>query len=158
MPFQQGETYGFVAVTLVPRFLWPDKPSVNDANRFYQVGCCSTAENDLANVSIAVGSLAEGYINFGWPGVMGVMLFIGIILGIYQRTFVAAQSSTLFLALGLTLIPGFLAVESQLGQYLGGLIQQMALATAVFLPVAQRRGIVRGAQSHGLAHLRTFSR
>jgi hypothetical protein len=90
-------------------------------------------------VSIAVGSLAEGFINFGWIGVVGVMLLLGIVLGIYQRTFVAAESSPLFLAIGLTLIPGFLALESQLGQYLGGIVQQAAMTVVVFLPIVKRR-------------------
>ena len=137
--FQEGATYRFLAVTLIPRMLWPDKPTVNDANKFYQVAYGLTTESGLDNVSIAVGSLAEGFINFGWAGVVGVMLFIGGVLGVYQRTFVVAESSTLFLAIGLTLVPGFLALESQLGQYLGGMIQQMLLTLIVFLPIVRRR-------------------
>src|SRR5436190_11656676 len=137
--FQEGATYRFLAVTLIPRMLWPDKPTVNDANKFYQVAYGLTTESGLDNVSIAVGSLAEGFINFGWAGVIGVMLLIGVILGVYQRTLVVAESSTLFLAIGLTLVPGFLALESQLGQYLGGIIQQMLLTVAVFLPIIRRR-------------------
>jgi uncharacterized membrane protein YfbV (UPF0208 family) len=139
VPFLNGDTYRFLAVTLIPRALWPDKPTVNDANRFYQVAYGLTAERRLDSVSIAVGSLAEGFINFGWPGVVGVMVLIGIILGVYQRTLVVAESSTLFLAIGLTLVPGLLAVESQLGQYLGGIVQQMLLTIAVFLPIVRRR-------------------
>jgi hypothetical protein len=139
VPFQGGDTYRFMAVTLIPRVLWPDKPTVNDANRFYQVAYGLTAENRLDTVSIAVGSLAEGFINFGWAGVIGVMLLIGVVLGVYQRTLVVAESSTLFLAIGLTLVPGFLALESQLGQYLGGIVQQMLLTLAVFLPIVRRR-------------------
>jgi hypothetical protein len=73
VPFQGGQTYAFVAVTLVPRFLWPDKPSVNDANRFYQRAYGLTAERQLAGVSIAVGVLGEAFINFGWPGVIVMM-------------------------------------------------------------------------------------
>src|SRR5204863_2608490 len=141
-------TYRFVAVTLIPRFLWPDKPTVNDANRFYQVAYGLTTEGNLDAVSIAVGSLAEGFINFGWTGVVGVMLLIGIILGAYQRTLVGAESSTLFLAIGLTLVPGLISVESQLGQYVGGMIQQMVLTVILFLPVARRR-------SHGAEPVRT---
>jgi hypothetical protein len=138
VPFQEGETYRFLIVTLIPRLFWPDKPTVNDANKFYQVAYGLTTEKGLAGVSIAVGSLAEGYINFGWFGAIGVMLLIGTVFGIYQRTFVLTQSSALFLAIGLTLIPGFLAVESQLGQYLGGIVQQIAVTVAVFLPVMRR--------------------
>jgi hypothetical protein len=147
VPFQEGQTYRFMAVTIIPRALWPDKPTVNDANKFYQVAYGLTSEKGLQGVSIAVGSLAEGFINFGWGGVIGIMLLLGIVLGIYQRTFLAAQSSTLFLAIGLTLIPGFLAIESQLGQYLGGVVQQTILTIVVFLPVVRRRARVARTRS-----------
>jgi hypothetical protein len=139
VPFQNGATYKYLAVTFIPRFLWPDKPSVNEANRFYQVEYGMTTEHGLDDTSIAVGSLAEGYINFGWPGVIAVMLVVGLALGVYERTFGLTQSSSLFLGIGLALIPGFLTIESQLGQYFGGVFQQALLTVAVFLPVVKRR-------------------
>src|SRR5262249_15409342 len=134
-----GSTYRFLAITWIPRVLWPEKPTVNEANQFYQVAYGLTTEKGLGNVSIAVGSLAEGYINFGWAGVAGVMLLIGIALGVFQRTFVMSQSSSVFLAVGLTLVPVFLSIESQMAAYLGGVIQQAGLAITVFLPVIGRR-------------------
>jgi hypothetical protein len=147
VPFQNGATYKYLAVTFIPRFLWPDKPSVNEANRFYQVAYAMTTESGLEDVSIAVGALAEAYINFGWTGVIGIMFMIGLALGVYERTFGLTHSSSLFLGIGLALIPGFLTIESQLGQYFGGVIQQALLATAVFLPVAKRRGGQEGVVS-----------
>jgi hypothetical protein len=140
VPFQNGATYKYLAVTFIPRFLWPDKPSVNEANRFYQVAYAMTTETGLEDVSIAVGFLAEGYINFGWAGVIGIMFATGLALGVYERTLGLINSSSLFLGIGLALIPGFLTIESQLGQYFGGVIQQALLAAAVFVPVAKRRG------------------
>ena len=156
VPFQEGQTYKFMAVTFIPRLIWPEKPSVNDANRFYQVAYGLTTERGLEGVSISVGSLAESYINFGWAGVIGIMLLLGILLGIFQRTFVAAQTSMLFLAIGLTLIPGFLAVDAQLGQYLGGILQQAGMTVAVFLPIVRRRGSAREVLSHALVGAPAF--
>lgn len=141
VPFQEGATYQYLAVTFIPRFLWPDKPSVNEANRFYQVAYGMTSERGLESTSIAVGYMAEGFINFGWAGVVGVMFCVGLALGLYERTFGLTRSSSLFMAIGLALVPGFLSIESQLGQYFGGVIQQTALATLVFLPIARRRGV-----------------
>jgi hypothetical protein len=138
VPFQGGQTYAFVAVALVPRFLWPDKPSVNDANRFYQTAYGLTAERQLDGVSIAVGVLGEAFINFGWPGVVGMMTAIGLLLGVFERTFGSSRSSVLFLAIGLALLQGLVAVESQLSQYLGGLVQQACLSFMVFLPIVIR--------------------
>src|SRR5204863_8228577 len=77
IPFQEGQTYSYLAVTLVPRLLWPDKPSVSDANRFYQLAYGLSDSKSLATTSIACGSMAEGYINFGWLGVVVVVCGIG---------------------------------------------------------------------------------
>jgi len=34
VPYQYGRLYSYFGVTLIPRFLWPDKPTVNEANQF----------------------------------------------------------------------------------------------------------------------------
>ena len=145
VPFQMGQTYSYLATTLIPRFLWPDKPSVNDANRFYQVTFGLTSIKDVDSVNIGVGCLAEAYINFGWSGVLGIMFAIGVLLGIYERSFVAGDSSTLFLAIGLALLPGIVGIESQMAAYVGGVVQTVLLTLLVFLPIVRRRsGIAVG--------------
>lgn len=144
VPFQDGQTYSYMAVTLIPRFLWPGKPSVNDANRYYQVAFGLTRPQDVDNVNIGAGCLAEAYINFGWPGVIGIMLFIGVVLGVYQRAFLSKDSSALFLAIGLALLPAVLGIESQMAAYLGGVIQHVLLTILIFLPAVrskQGRGV-----------------
>ena len=139
VPYQYGSSYSYLAATLIPRAVWPGKPSVNDANRFYQVTYGLTAKDDLGGVSIAVGCLAESFMNFGWWGVAGIMFLIGLLLGFYERTLLAPESGLLFCGLGLGLLSGLLAVESQAAQYLGGLLQQIALFFLVALPVVRRR-------------------
>lgn len=139
VPYQYGRTYSYVFVMLVPRFVWPEKPSMSEANQFYQVQYGLTSETNLNSVSIAVGFLTEGYINFGWLGVAGVAYFVGLLLGILQGTFLGSESGMLFGSLGLALIPGFLTLESQLAQYLGGVVQQTGLTFLLLLPVIRRR-------------------
>jgi hypothetical protein len=146
IPFQDGQTYSYMATALIPRFVWPDKPSVNDANRYYQLAFGLSTARDVNGVNIGAGCLAEAYINFGWPGVICIMFAIGIILGIYERSFLAQDSSTLFLAIGVALLHGILVIEAQMAPYLGGLIQTVLLTILVFLPVLRRRsGKVRTA-------------
>ena len=76
VPYQYGSLYSYFGVTLIPRFVWPDKPSINEANTFYQSAYGIAYENNQTEVSIAVGTLAEGYINFGWLGVVAVMFLL----------------------------------------------------------------------------------
>lgn len=140
VPYQYGRLYSYVGVTLIPRFLWADKPSVNDANRWYQVSYGLTLPRGLSGVSIAVGTLAESYINFGWLGPVLIMFPLGIFLGSLQRIFLRADSGLLFSSLGAVLVQQLLAVESQMAQYVAGLAQQVFLVLLVLIPVLKSRG------------------
>jgi hypothetical protein len=143
VPYQYGELYSYMFVTLIPRFVWPDKPSVNDANQYYQVAYGLTREENLDATSIAVGTLTEGYISFGWPGALGIMFLLGIFFDFFQNTFLSRASGQVLTALGIVLLPQFLAIESQLAQYVGGIIQQVLLALIVMLPALSLRRKVR---------------
>jgi hypothetical protein len=148
IPFQGAQTYSYMAIALIPRFVWPDKPNVNEANRYYQLAFGLSTARTVNGVNIGAGCLTEAYISFGWPGVICIMFAIGIILGIYDRSFLAQDSSDLFLAIGVALLPGILGIEAQMSAYLGGVIQTVLLTMLVFLPVLRRRsGKVRTARA-----------
>jgi hypothetical protein len=134
VPYQGGSTYSYLVTGLVPRFLWPDKPSVNDANRYYQTAYGLTLAQNLNGVSISVGSLAEAYINFGWVGVIIVMFFLGILFDFVQTTFLSQAAGQFLGALGIVILLHFLVIESQLALYLSGILQTGLLATVVLLP------------------------
>ena len=101
-------------ITFIPRYFWPGKLSVNDANRWYQVNYGLTKPNDLTSVSIAVGTVAESYINFGWLGPFVVIVPLGIFLGTFERIFLHANSGLLFASLGAVLVPQLIGIESQM--------------------------------------------
>jgi hypothetical protein len=139
VPYQYGRLYSYMVITFIPRFIWPDKPSVNDANQYYQLAYSLTSEENLGGVSIAVGVLTEGYMNFGWFGAMGIMFLLGIFFDFYQRMFLSKGSGILLTSLGIILLPQFLAIEAQLAQYLGGIVQQILFALLVMLPALKIR-------------------
>jgi hypothetical protein len=128
-----------MAVTLIPRALWPDKPTVNEANRFYQLTYGLTSERNLDGVSISVGVAAESYIAFGWFGAVGVMMLVGIFLDGLATICLARDSGVLMKGIGLALMPCLVAVESQMAQYLGGLLQQAFVTILVMAPIVQVR-------------------
>jgi hypothetical protein len=137
VPHQYGKLYSYLPISLIPRLFWPDKPSMNEANRFYQVAYGLTAERDLDHISIAVGTLTEGYISFGWPGTAMVMFLIGILLDFWNRTFLDDNSSAIAQGVGIALLPQLFAVEPQMAQYVSGLVQNVAFTLVLFLPVAK---------------------
>jgi hypothetical protein len=132
VPFQYGSQYPLLLTNLVPRVLWPDKPSVNVANQFFQVEYGLTRRDNLKAVSIACGFEAEGYMNFGWFGVVAVGVLVGFALGIYELVFFSGSANLTGTAIGLVMLPTFLTIESQLVQYLGGLLQIIFAAAIVF--------------------------
>lgn len=132
VPYQLGAYYPLLVKNLIPRLFWPGKPSVNLANQFFQVEYGLTDIQSLKSVSIACGFQAEGYMNFGWVGIVAVGVLVGSALGIYEITFFSAGSTITAIAIGLALLPGFLTIESQLVQYLGGVLQLAFAAAIVF--------------------------
>jgi hypothetical protein len=142
VPYQYGRLYSYMAVTLIPRFVWPDKPSMNEANQFYQVAYGLTTEDNLNKVSISVGFLTESYINFGWLGVFLVMFLIGMGLDVYLNIFLSENSGLLFRGIGLALLPQFLSIESQAAQFLAGIIQQVFLTLIILLPIISQKSYV----------------
>ena len=134
VPYQYGRLYSYVAVTLIPRFVWPEKPSVSDANRWYQVSYRLTSPRELGGVSIGAGMLAESYINFGWFGPLLVMLPLGVFLELFNTTFLRHTSGLLSNSLGVVLLPGLIGIEAQLALYVAGLAQQVAIVLVVLVP------------------------
>jgi hypothetical protein len=139
VPYQGSRMYGYLAVTLIPRAIWPQKPSVNEANRFYQVTYGITAEKDLDGVSISVGMLTEAYISYGWPGAVAVMFAAGIFLNLVNIVMLGWDSGVLMKAIGIALLPTLASVDAQMAQWLGGFLQQVLLTIAVMLPIVQVR-------------------
>ncbi len=151
VPYQHGRLYSYIGVTFIPRFLWPSKPSVNDANHWYQVSYGLTYLGQISSVSIAVGTLAESYINFGWLGPLLIIFPLGIFLGSMQRIFLRADSGLLFSSLGAVLVPQLLAVESQMAEYVAGLVQQVFVVLLVLIPVLRSRDRRKAVPIRGLA-------
>ena len=119
---------------MIPRAIWPNKPSFSEANQFYQVAYGITDRRDLGKVSMAVGALAESYINFGWFGPPFVMLLIGLLLNVIRRYFLDAEQGEFLRCLGIALLPNLMIVESQAAQYLAGIIQAVVLTIVIFMP------------------------
>ncbi|MEA2173649.1 MAG: hypothetical protein QOD00_1241 [Blastocatellia bacterium] len=147
VPYQYGRLYTYVFITIIPRFLWPEKPSITEANQYYQVAYGLTSEDRLEQISIAVGILTEGFINFGWAGVVGIMFLLGIFFDFYERTFLSNISGALMNAIGFVLLPQFLSIESQLAAYLGGIIQSLVIIFVVAMPVMTFKRTMLSARS-----------
>jgi hypothetical protein len=152
VPYQYGASYKYLWITLIPRFLWPDKPSVNDSNRFYQLSYGVTQQEDLDHVAIGAGLIPEAYMNFGWTGIPIVMCLAGVILGVFERIFLGHHAGAFASALGLAYVLQLLALNGQAAAYFGGMIQVIGLTLVIFLPALRFKARSASVRIHWRVH------
>jgi hypothetical protein len=126
-PYLHGESYRHILAQLVPRAIWPDKPSSLESNTLLAVHYRLVAKDNPKSVSIAFGMIAESYANFGWLGCAA----LGCLLGFaYKRISLAALGQPQFSALGLLTIlltAWSFQVEQIFASWLVSLIQAAAV-------------------------------
>lgn len=77
--FQNGRTFQNIVIGMIPRILWPNKPSIPQGQKF------SSEYVGFDKVSIGMLIAGELYWNFGFPGIIIGSLFIGLALGYVWR-------------------------------------------------------------------------
>lgn len=119
VPFWKGETLEALKTSFIPRVLWRDKPEERWGHTFglrYKF-----IENDGTQMSVNMPWLVEGYANYGWLGLAGLMAFAGLILGILDRTLNPANPADGTLVFGGVVLFPLINQESNLTLGIGGL-------------------------------------
>jgi hypothetical protein len=132
IPYQNGATYTYFLVTLIPRAIWPEKPEAGSANKFFGVNYGLTTEEGAKRSTFGVSLPAEGYINFGWAGVILIMAFQGAFLTLLQRLFGEQESGEGGQAVYVSFLVYFLnGIGSSADMLLGNVIQGALLSCAL---------------------------
>lgn len=76
--FALGGTFGSIALVLIPRAIWPDKPQVGGGGTIVQD---FTGLQFAEGTSVGAGQVLEFYVNFGVWGVVSGFLFYGWLIG-----------------------------------------------------------------------------
>jgi hypothetical protein len=76
--YARGATLGTMMMALIPRAVWPDKPTVGGGGTVVHV---FTGIKFAAGTSVGAGQVFEFYVNFGTLGVIGGFLLLGWLLG-----------------------------------------------------------------------------
>jgi hypothetical protein len=118
IPYQIGRTYEDVPLLLVPRVLYPEKPTSQGRTRsrwLIELGVQSSSSIDT--VAISLPASAEAYWNFGWLGVFVVGVVLGLCVGSLFRiriadplgrvawTVLVATTCTFFLDMVVWMVP-----------------------------------------------------
>lgn len=116
-PFLHGQSYLPLLTKWIPRFLWPGKPEEDFGNRWAQrYGYLGAYDY---RTSFNLPWLPEMYMNFGYAGVVGVNLLVGLLfrflaVNLWQRP----RDSSAF-AFGMVMGVSLMFVESNLSLMLG---------------------------------------
>ena len=139
VPYWGGETYTFLLASVIPRFLWPEKPEAGFGNEFgRRYGFLHPRNFDT---TINVPWLAEFYMNFGTAGVMVGMTLVGAGFRFLVQKLSRTASSPAEYVLGLSLVFQLFYAESNLALMWGGL-----LLTFISLYLALRVATLRLAE------------
>ncbi|HET9428658.1 MAG TPA: hypothetical protein VFO69_09900 [Allosphingosinicella sp.] len=129
------------AWTLIPRFIWPDKPVVSSAGRDLYI--LITGRD---NSQLAMTAFADLYWNLGWYGIFGVLSLFGILLWkatsfsfriVAQRDWLLMPFALLCFEIGLSIDGAFVA--SVITPTAIALLAMIGLKIATGLIVPQRR-------------------
>jgi len=100
VPYQGGWTIGRVAVSYVPRVIWPEKPHMG-------IGQFITDNFGAgAHIKTATGPTVPGefYLNFGFAGVIGGMFMLGVLLRFLHEQLFGRVKTTLSLLCGVIVV------------------------------------------------------
>jgi hypothetical protein len=81
---QWGDAFSHV---FQPRFLFPDKLALSDTEVFIRLTKADLLENMRGGTSISVGYMAENYVDFGFPGMLGGVFAVGLLVALVVRFF-----------------------------------------------------------------------
>jgi hypothetical protein len=120
VPYWGGETYTFLFASVIPRFLWPEKPEAGFGNEFGRRYRFLHPRN--FETTINVPWLTEFYMNFGAAGVIAGMALVGIGFRFLVQKLSNPVSSPAEYVLGLSLVFQLFYAESNLALMWGGLL------------------------------------
>ncbi len=86
VPFQLGRTFEDIPTVLIPRVLYPDKPTSEGYTRSRWLMLIGIQDSRTIQTSaVALPASAEAYWNFGWPGLFTVPVILGFFVGLTLR-------------------------------------------------------------------------
>lgn len=151
---QWSEAFGHV---FQPRFLFPEKPQLLDSDVYMRLARGDPAEHARLGTSISVGYMGENFADFGFPGMLFGIVFLGVMLGLVTRFF---MSSNLPLMVREGIVMGFIfsmardGVEVSLPKVLGGMFMfflVFSLIARFGLPIVVRWLDTRAAEARAKA-------
>lgn len=151
VPYKYGDTLYFMAVTWVPRFIWPNKPTAQQANIDYALDYGVSTKWGIERTMFGVGHLGDAYMNYGPIGIPIVFFVLGIIcympvylLSITKKTIYEFRTSEsqihlASMALLIAVMIKLIYIGSSISDAYGGIIQLLIVQGIMLTLVAGTR-------------------
>jgi hypothetical protein len=131
IPYYQGETYGYLAYSWVPRALWPDKPIAQEANIIFALDYGFLLDSQIDKTMMGISHIAEAYANFGVWGVAIIMGIQGLILALMDLMLNSSGSEggrAIYLSIMVFFLNG---IGSATAGIYGALVQNVAASALI---------------------------
>ena len=138
--YLDGATYSYILPQIIPRFLWPSKPSPNDSVKVLSVRLGILSAEEAESTSIGYGLISESYVNLGLYGTA----LLGVALGWALRRVALGTSMCNTLSVGgifrILCLAWCLNTETTLAVWLSSFYQA---CISIFFPLFLLRSIFR---------------
>jgi len=132
VPYEGFERFLTLPSGLIPRALWPDKPTLSRGVWFSST--FRGLEEDTTSYS-AMTIFSEGYLFYGWTGALVAMVITGAVLAVLRRRLDNSRLALVYLAL----VPTILQIEPEFSSYLITLAQRAVVFAATFIVLTYTR-------------------
>jgi hypothetical protein len=119
-----------------PRILFPNKTIIDDTERTNKYAG-RVAANE-GGTSISLGYVAESFIDFGWPGMFGGLMVIGLVYGLINRWLLTNFSPIFGNALATAILLGVGGLENSVTKIFGGVVATLIASWILNRYVVQR--------------------
>lgn len=99
IPRDEGKQWRLIPLSVVPRILWHNKPNYTVAfNDRYNITFGFQTEQSTKWTTSCFTIIADGWWNFGWPGIVFVGSVLGVMMGLFCTMFDVRSWGSLSLA------------------------------------------------------------
>jgi len=140
IPYLLGQSYRGIPAMLIPRFLWPEKPSTMQITDELAIRYGWLSPEMSGKVAVSAGIMDEAYMNFGIPGIVSVMFLFGYFVRFLVDNFANTQYGLGWqLALLGFILSGGIMITWTATNYLGGLWQTVAAIALLYWPLRVKK-------------------
>ncbi len=141
VPYQNGRTLEYMLGAWIPRLVWPNKPTAQEANIQFVRAFGILPPDAEYGTMVGITDLGEVYWNFGIWGIMPAFFAIGTIIRYTKRCIIDGAEGIGSRAVAISIAVGLLQLGSSLAGVIAGVLSQLVVQGAG-LNIIRRMGSV----------------